>query len=165
MFTRPFGYALLACLALLCVGRQARADTDAEKLAVATTMFDAWHDRDWDQVIDLFAADGVLHSMMLEPIVGQDMLRARIAKLGAGISSITLEIVNLGVINGLVYAERVDDFVYQGHHGRVPVVGVLRIENGKVQEWREYYDHAMLLREMGVAPALQTAPDSATATE
>ena len=128
-------------------------------------MFDAWHDRDLDQVIDLFAADGVLHSMMLEPIVGQDMRRARIAKLGAGISSITLEIVNLGVINGLVYAERVDDFVHQGHHGRVPVVGVLRIENGKVQEWREYYDHAMLLREMGVAPALQTAPDSATATE
>ena len=34
-------------------------DTDAEKLAVAHEMIDAWNRLDWDTVIDLFAEDGV----------------------------------------------------------------------------------------------------------
>jgi limonene-1,2-epoxide hydrolase len=33
----------------------------------------------------------------------------------------------------------------------VPVVGVLEIEGGKITAWREYYDRAMLVREMGLA--------------
>jgi limonene-1,2-epoxide hydrolase len=33
-------------------------------------------------------------------------------------------------------------------------VGVLDIRNGKVREWREYYDRASLLREMGVSPGV-----------
>jgi limonene-1,2-epoxide hydrolase len=34
----------------------------------------------------------------------------------------------------------------------VPVVGILDVRNGKVQEWREYYDRASLMSAMGVHP-------------
>jgi limonene-1,2-epoxide hydrolase len=43
----------------------------------------------------------------------------------------------------------VDDFVYHGNHGEVPVVGVVEVENGHVKAWREYYDRAQLLKAMG----------------
>jgi limonene-1,2-epoxide hydrolase len=142
-----------ACALLLLPAAWARADTDAQKLAVAHEMFQAWHDLDWKKVVDLFAEDGVLHSMMGEPIVGRQAVGERIMALGGGTERITLEALHLGIIDGLVFVERVDDFVYKGKHGRVPVVGVLQIEGGKVKEWREYYDRAMLLREMGVEPA------------
>ena len=50
----------------------------------------------------------------------------------------------------MVFIERVDDFVYRGKHGAVPVVGVVEVEKGRVQAWREYYDRAQLLEAMGV---------------
>ena len=56
----------------------------------------------------------------------------------------------------MVFIERVDDFVYKGKHSRVPVVGVLEIENGEVTAWREYYDRAQLMEALAVdegAPA------------
>ena len=34
----------------------------------------------------------------------------------------------MGVIDGLVFMERVDRFVYRGKQGAVPVTGVLEIE-------------------------------------
>lgn len=125
---------------------------DAEKLARAKEMADAWRDRDWRKVGDLFAENGVLHSMMVEPVIGRTEIAARIAALGAGVEEILLDIAHLGVIDGRVYMERVDRFTYNGHKGEVPVVGVLTYDDdGLVAEWREYYDRASLLRAMGVA--------------
>ena len=44
----------------------------------------------------------------------------------------------------------VDDFVYRGHHGAVPVVGVVEVEQGRVKAWREYYDRGQMLEAMGL---------------
>ncbi|MBA4800461.1 MULTISPECIES: limonene-1,2-epoxide hydrolase family protein [Euryhalocaulis] len=140
----------VAALAVLAIAAPAFADTDEEKLAVANEMIQAWNDQDWDKVVDLFAEDGSLHSMMVEPIVGREAIGNRIGHMAEGIEEIELKIQNLGVIDGVVFMERIDDFTYNGHAGEVPVVGVVEIEDGKVQEWREYYDRAELLEAMGV---------------
>jgi limonene-1,2-epoxide hydrolase len=126
--------ALLAAIALLALAApSAWADSDAQKLATVRQMIDAWNQRNWQQVYDLFAEDGALQSMMLPPTVGRAAIQQRI-----------------GVIDGVVFIERVDDFVYRGKHGECPVVGVVEVENGRVKAWREYYDRAQLLEAMGV---------------
>jgi limonene-1,2-epoxide hydrolase len=66
------------------------------------------------------------------------------ATLLAGIDQIELKILNMGVVDDVVFLERADDFTFNGRHGVVPVVGVMEIENGKVKMWREYYDHSVL---------------------
>ena len=106
---------------------------------------------DWKKVGDLFAENGVLRSMMLpESTVGRQAIYERIAALGKGApGGVTLDVVHMGVIDGQVFIERVDRFVYNGKPGAVPVVGVLDIRDGKVQEWREYYDRAELLKALG----------------
>lgn len=130
----------------------AAADTDQAKLAVAREMIAAWKAADWRKVGDLFAEKGVLRSMMIEPVTGREAIYQRIAALGKGApGGVVLDVAHMGVIDGLVFIERTDRFVYNGKPGAVPVVGVLDIRDGKVQEWREYYDRAELLRAMGVS--------------
>jgi limonene-1,2-epoxide hydrolase len=130
---------------------QAKESTMTDpKIAVVEKMIDAWNRRDWKMVGDLFAEDGVLHSMMIEPVNGRRAIAERIDALGAGIESITLHIHNIGRIGDVVVIERTDEFVYKGHKGKVPVVGILEVEGDHVKVWREYYDRAELLREMGI---------------
>ncbi|HKS53678.1 MAG TPA: nuclear transport factor 2 family protein [Steroidobacteraceae bacterium] len=141
-----FGVVVLLALA----APPAWADTDVQKLATVRQMIDAWNQRNWQQVYDLFAEDGSLQSMMLPPTVGRAAIQQRIGALAKGIESIELRVKHIGVIDGVVVVERVDAFVYRGKHGECPVVGVVEVENGHVKAWREYYDRAQLLEAMGV---------------
>lgn len=125
------------------------ADDDA-KVAVVRDILDSWSAQDWARVESLFAPDGVLHSVMSEPIVGREAFAERLRVLHDGLERIQLHIKAIGVVDGRVFVERVDDFDVNGHHGEVPVVGVLKVEDGLVTEWLEYYDRATLLRGMGV---------------
>jgi limonene-1,2-epoxide hydrolase len=150
-------FALLGmALTLAAVAPAARAaDTDASRMVVARQMIAAWKAADWRKVADLFAEKGVLRSMMIEPVVGREAIFARVSALGKGApGGVLLDVAHMGTIDGLVFIERTDRFVYNGHAGSTPVVGVLDIRGGKVQEWREYYDRATLLKEMGVAPTV-----------
>jgi len=126
------------------------AVSDDQKLALAREMANAWAAMDWRKVADMFTADGVLHSMMVAPIVGREAIYKRVAGLSAGLEKIKLEIRNMGVINGAVFLERVDRFVIRGREGQAPVVGVLEFKGRLICEWREYYDRAHLLKEMGL---------------
>jgi limonene-1,2-epoxide hydrolase len=146
---RSIALILAGGLILMTATIPAHADTDAQKLKTAKEMIRAWDTLDWAKVVDLFSDDGVLHSMMVEPVVGKAAIRERITALGAGIRRIELKVAHIGIIDGRVFIERVDDFDYKGHAGTVPVVGVLEIENGHVRVWREYYDRAQLLHAMG----------------
>jgi limonene-1,2-epoxide hydrolase len=147
-------------LAAVVFGGFALTSTSAEaataaatdpRIAVVNEMVAAWNARDWDKVVNLFADDGVLHSMMLEPIVGRKSIDARIKHMGAGISQIRLNVKHMGLIDGVVYVERVDEFVYNGHAGSVPVMGAIEVKDGRVKAWREYYDRKELLTAMGIA--------------
>jgi len=142
--------AVLGVALLALAAPAAQADTDAQKLATVRQMIDAWNQRNWQQVYELFAQDGVLQSMMLPPTVGRAAIQERIGGLAQGIESIELRVRHIGVVDGVVFIERVDDFVYRGNHGEVPVVGVVEVEQGRVKAWREYYDRAQLLKAMGV---------------
>jgi limonene-1,2-epoxide hydrolase len=143
--------AALGVILLTAAAPPVAADTDAQKLATVQKMIDAWNTRNWQQVYELFAADGVLESMMLPtPTVGREAISKRIGALAKDISRIELRIRHMGVADGVVFIERVDDFVYRGKHGAVPVVGVVEVEQGRVKAWREYYDREQMIEAMGL---------------
>jgi limonene-1,2-epoxide hydrolase len=96
--------------------------------------------------------------MMVEPVVGREAVYTRVSGLGDGLESITLNFRNLGVVGETVVMERTDEFLYRGRHGKVPVVGILEFDGPLISVWREYYDRAHLLHEMG----LDTDFDAAT---
>ena len=124
--------------------------TDEQKIAAGREMAAAWKALDWRKVADMFAPAGVLHSMMVEPIVGREAVYKRVSGLGDGLESITLNIRHMGVIDGVLYMERTDEFVIRGKAGSAPVVGVLEFDGPLISVWREYYDRAHLLKAMGL---------------
>jgi limonene-1,2-epoxide hydrolase len=124
---------------------------------VVRAMADAWKRLDLESVIELFAADGVFHSVMLEPIRGHEALRAHFAPVFAELTRAQLRTVNLVAEGRLVFFERVDDFVYRGNHAQVPVVGVIEVVDGRIREWRDYYDRASMEAAMSGAAAPQPA--------
>jgi limonene-1,2-epoxide hydrolase len=125
--------------------------TDEQKIAAGREMAEAWRTLNWRKVADMFTPDGVLHSMMVEPIVGREAVYKRVTGLGDGLESITLNIHHMGVIDGALYMERTDEFVIRGKAGSAPVVGVLEFDGSLIKVWREYYDRAHLLKNMGLA--------------
>ncbi len=131
--------------------------SDERMIAVGREMIDAWNDMDWDRAASLMTEDAVLHSMMIDPIVGRDAIHKRISGLGALADSIALEVRNIGVINGTLYMERVDRFVCKGKPGATPVCGALEFEGDRIKVWREYYDRHHLLSEMGMAQDFDTS--------
>lgn len=128
------------------------ADTlsDAQKIAKAREMAEAWRAKDWRKVADMFTPDGVLHSMMVAPVVGREAVYKRVAGLADGLEEITLDLRHVGVVDGAVFMERVDRFTIRGKKGSAPVVGILEFDGPLIKEWREYYDRAHLLKEMGL---------------
>ncbi|GAB2829862.1 hypothetical protein GCM10022221_30620 [Actinocorallia aurea] len=124
--------------------------TDDDKITAAREMVAAWNARDWTAIVALFAPDGVLHSVMQEPLRGRAAIAERLAHLAVGLTHLDLQVRALGVIDGRVFLERRD--VFANDHGRteVPVVGVLSYDDsGLVAEWLEYYDRATLLAGFG----------------
>jgi limonene-1,2-epoxide hydrolase len=146
----PYQAPLIALL-LIAACAPSISDRDAEKLRVARDMIEAWNTLNWNAVFEHFAEDGVLHTMTAEPIVGREAIRERLQYIVDGLERIELRIVNIGVVNDVVMFERVDDFVFAGTHSTVPVVGVMEIADGKVTEWREYYDRTTLANALAVA--------------
>ncbi len=128
----------------------AAALTDEQKIAVGREMAEAWRALDWRKVADMFTPDGMLHSMMVEPVVGRDAIFKRVSGLGDGLERITLNIRHMGVIDGVLFMERTDEFVIRGKAGSAPVVGVLEFDGPLIRIWREYYDRAHLLKAMGL---------------
>jgi limonene-1,2-epoxide hydrolase len=126
--------------------------TDEQRIEVARAMLAAWDAIDLEAAVALFAEDAVLHSVMDEPVVGRDLIRAHIGFVLDRCTRCELRVKSIGVIGGRVFVERVDDFDFDGHHGVVPVVGIMTIEDGLVTEWLEYYDRPTLLAGLGVAP-------------
>jgi limonene-1,2-epoxide hydrolase len=124
---------------------------DAEKMEAARQMFAAWEARDWDGIIARFAGNGTLHSMMSEPVSGHEALQKLFAGFKDSIEALTIDIEYMGVIDGAVISVRTDRVMVNGREGALPAVGlILYDENGKIELWREYFDRATLLREMGV---------------
>lgn len=137
--------------------REKKMGGEDPKIAVVERMIEAWNTQNWPLVGDLFTKDGVLHSMMIPPVVGREAIAERIIALGAGVTAIKLDIRNMGRVGDVIFVERVDRFTYKGHEGAVPVVGVIDVEGDKIKEWREYYDRAQLLSEMGVKQDFHSA--------
>ena len=95
----------LAMLVFVVCALNTAAVRAADPEAVAMNMVDAWNDVDLDRVVALFTPDGVLHSMMTDPIVGRDSLRSHLQPLFDGIDELNLNLRRV-VVDGDTVAVR-----------------------------------------------------------
>ena len=110
-----------------------------------------WRVNDIASIADTFTEDGVLHSMMGTPIRGRASIRKVLGKHLARIEKIEFEIRTIATTGDTVILERVDHITTPSGSHSMPVVGVIVLQDGKVREWREYFDQAQ------AAPALASS--------
>lgn len=97
---------------------------------------------DVEVLLAYFAPDAVYHNMPAQPAVGLDAIRQTLAGFVTRMESGGWEIVNQLAADDLVMNERVDRFRLPGKEIELPVAGVFRIRDGKIAEWRDYFDMA-----------------------
>ena len=101
-------------------------------IKVVMEMIDKWHTLDIDGALDMFTDDGAFHSMMSDPVKGQEALKEFLTKLFSAMSELTLEVRSEAVTGNTVILERLDSWSFNGRPGSIPVVGVFDVEGGKV---------------------------------
>lgn len=123
--------------------------TDEQKIAVFRDMVSNWQDKQWRKCADLLAPDGVLQSMMIDPVVGREVFYERMVGHAAPNKKVVLHVHRVGVVDGAVVSERTDEIIIDGVSRSCPVVGIMEFDGPFIKHWREYYDRNQLLKAQG----------------
>jgi len=116
----------------------------------------SWRRKDLAAVLDLCADDIVWYSHVASPpIVGKTVMRAFMEKLSEAMPVVRWRIFHYAESGDLVFTEGVDDFTApDGRNVAIPYAGVLRFRDGKITEWRDYFDRTSFDRfKAGEKPA------------
>ena len=108
----------------------------------------AWSRLDVDELVAYFSEDGVYHNMPMGPVAGRENVRRLIQGFLATWTQTEWEIRNLVSAGDVVIAERVDRTRAGAKAVDLPCTGVFVLEDGKIKEWRDYFDFATYQRAM-----------------
>jgi limonene-1,2-epoxide hydrolase len=124
--------------------------------------FDAWVQRDPDALTAFFAPDGQWREANRSAAKGHDEIHA-VFEMQTGFGSdFSFEFRNLAVVGDTVFTERVDRFAMNDTLMMVAVAGVFDFDaEGRIVDWRDYYDWADLERQLVGAGVDMSATEGA----
>jgi limonene-1,2-epoxide hydrolase len=109
----------------------------------------AWSRLDPDELAGYFTEDGVYHNVPTGPVRGREAVRKLIAGFIAPWTGTRWEICHLVARGDLVIVERVDR-TRMGEKGvDLPCLGVFELDDGRIREWRDYFDLATYTGALG----------------
>ena len=118
--------------------------------AVVEAFIDSWNRMDFNSMVATLAEDIHYHNIPMEPIVGHDQVAEYLR--GAWIfSDCEWSLLNIAETGNTVLTERVDAFVINGHRIALPLMGVFVVSEGKISQWRDYFDLADYQRQLHAA--------------
>jgi len=152
--------ALLSAAALSLVGKPAQAKDETESTlkvgktsknaAIVLAFCKAGEDRQLETQMSYIAPDSTYRNMPDVPMFTGDKQIRALLKSYLDMSEKTeinvLRIAEAG--DGVVLTERVDRFWTKGKWIDCPVMGAAVVKNGKIMEWRDYYDNLLIAAQM-----------------
>ena len=109
----------------------------------------AWRKLDVEAVLAL-VDDNIVwysHAGGKAPFKGKEAMRKFIVALGSGIKENRWRVFAMAEQGDTVYCEGVDDFTLtDGKLIIVPYLGMMKVRNGLVVEWRDYFDGGLLAK-------------------
>ena len=118
---------------------------------IVRAFIEAWSAMDAGQLVDYFCEDGCYHNMPLEPVTGREDLLAFIDGFLSTWTRTEWEIRTMVSSGDIVIAERVDKTQTTAGNVDLPCVGVFVMRDGKIQEWRDYFDMATYTNAMSAS--------------
>ncbi|MCZ8379357.1 nuclear transport factor 2 family protein [Mycobacterium sp. CPCC 205372] len=115
---------------------------------VVCTMLDDWTNanRDATKMASHFAEDAIYKPMpALAPVTGRAAIKQFTARILAAFDSVEINIHFQSLQDDIVMNERTDVLRRRDRVIEVPAMGIFRVENGLIVEWRDYSDMGALL--------------------
>lgn len=108
-----------------------------------------WSTLDVNKIVEFFADDGIYHNMPTDPVSGKDNLREFIKGFIADWTETDWEIRHIFAQGDTVIAERVDRIKLGDKSVELPCLGIFEMGDGKIKEWRDYFDLGTYMKAYG----------------
>jgi limonene-1,2-epoxide hydrolase len=100
----------------------------------------AWSTLDASTLASFFAEDGSYYNMPAKPVTGKENVEKFITGFLSNWTETTWDIINITENGDLVYCERLDRTKTTAGNVDLPCFGVFEMQDGKIKEWRDYFD-------------------------
>ena len=115
---------------------------------VVTAFMQAMERRDLEAAGAFVTDDLVYHNIPMQPIHGRDAMVAALAPFLAGSLTVEWVVHHQTATGNVVMNERLDRFQLKADKWlEIPVAGVFVLRDGKIAEWRDYFDLADFQRQ------------------
>lgn len=110
-----------------------------------------WNSGDMEAMYAMCVEGVVWHNIPMDPISGVAAMRAAVDGFMGPVESCEWEIHAIAANGNTVMTERTDGFILKdGRRAALPVMGTFEIDSdGKIAQWRDYFDMATFQREFG----------------
>ena len=108
----------------------------------------AWSRLNPEELASYFTEDGCYFNIPTQPVRGRESVENFIRGFTATWTETEWEILNIAAVGDVVYAERLDKTKTTQGDVDLPCCGVFQMENGRIREWRDYFDLNTFMRAM-----------------
>jgi limonene-1,2-epoxide hydrolase len=108
----------------------------------------AWSRLDPAELAAFFTDHGCYHNIPTAPVRGRDKVEQFIRGFTANWTATQWDIVSIAAVGDRVYAERLDRTRTKQGDVDLPCLGVFEMENGRIREWRDYFDLSTFMKAM-----------------
>jgi len=107
-----------------------------------------WNAKEIDAACDMLSENVDYHNIPMEPIKGREASRGFLAAMG-DCESIDWQLHAIAANGDTVLTERTDCFNYaDGRKLAIPLMGIFKVVDGEITEWRDYFDLGEFQRQM-----------------
>lgn len=118
-----------------------KASADTSPQAVVERFFQACSDFDFNTALDLIDDECVYQNMPFHKAVGKKRIKRDLFdNMDRAMNLFDVEMINISATDRVVMTERIDTLGGKYFEAALPLMGVLVVEDGKITEWRDYFD-------------------------
>ena len=126
-----------------------------QPLNVINAFLKVMESNDIDQAVQ-YVADNLIYvnvpfGFAAGTVIGPEGMRSVLEPTFANIIRNEFIIKTMSVDGDTVFLERLDRHQLANGWAELPVVGVFKVTNGKIVEWRDYFDMAVFIAQMEAA--------------
>lgn len=100
----------------------------------------AWSRLDAAELAAFFTEDGCYFNMPTQPVRGRENVENFIRGFLANWTETQWDLLNIAAVGDVVYTERLDRTKTTQGDVDLPCCGIFEMEDGKIKEWRDYFD-------------------------
>jgi steroid delta-isomerase-like uncharacterized protein len=144
-----------------CVAQRRTYDTLAGDKKAVERLFTAWNSRDTEKVLAAFSEDAVYEDVAIDQVYrGRAQIRKWVAGTFTDFENFKLEVVRSTFYKGggvveWVWSGTEKGLFKTGKSFSVRGVSIIEVRGGKVSSYKEYYDFATVMRQLGLLPDKQ----------